>query len=53
VGPDHLSYGTQPKDAMILIVEDRVCSLQVLSLESRPLMRPPAKEELAQPIIIP
>jgi hypothetical protein len=41
VGPDQLNYGTQPEGAMILRREDRVCSLQVLSLESRPLTRPP------------
>jgi hypothetical protein len=34
---------------MILRREDRVCSLQVLCLESRPLTRPPAEEELAPP----
>jgi hypothetical protein len=51
VGPDQLNYGTQPKGAMILRREDRVCSLQVLSLESRPLTRPPAEEELAPPIL--
>jgi hypothetical protein len=37
VGPDQLKYGTQPEGAMISRREDRVCSLQVLSLESRPL----------------
>jgi hypothetical protein len=49
VGPDQLNYGTQPEGAMILRREDRVCSLQVLSLESRPLTRPPAEKELAPP----
>jgi hypothetical protein len=44
-----LNYVTQPKGAMILRREDRVGSLQVLSLESRPLIRPPAEEELAPP----
>jgi hypothetical protein len=49
VGPDQLNYVTQPKGAMILRREDRVGSLQVLSLESRPLTRPPAEEELTPP----
>jgi hypothetical protein len=49
VGQDQLNHGTQPKGAMILRREDRVGSLQVLSLESRPLTRPPAEEELAPP----
>jgi hypothetical protein len=43
VGPDQLNYGTQPKGAMISRREDRVGSLQVLSLERRPLTRPPAE----------
>jgi hypothetical protein len=49
VGPVQLNYGTQPKGAMILRREDRIGSLQVLSLKSRPLTRPPAEEELAPP----
>jgi hypothetical protein len=34
---------------MILRREDRIGSLQVLSLESGPLTRPPAEKELAPP----
>jgi hypothetical protein len=49
VRPDQLNYGTQPKGAMISRREDRVGSLQVLSLERRPLTRPPAEKELAPP----
>jgi hypothetical protein len=49
VGPDQLNSGTQPRGAMILRREERICSLQVLSLESCPLTRPPAEDELAPP----
>jgi hypothetical protein len=49
VGPDQLNNRTQPKGAMISRREDRVESLQVLSLGTRPLTRPPAEEELAPP----
>jgi hypothetical protein len=41
VGPDQLNYGTQPKGVMILRRENRGGSLQVHSLEFRPLTRPP------------
>jgi hypothetical protein len=37
VGPDQLNYGTQPKGAMIFGRKHRVGSLQVGSLERRPL----------------
>jgi hypothetical protein len=33
VGPDQLNYGAQPKGVMISRCEDRVGSLQVLSLK--------------------
>jgi hypothetical protein len=49
VGPDQLNYGTQPKGAMILRRVDRGGSLQVHTLEFRPLTRPPVEEEEASP----
>jgi hypothetical protein len=51
VGPDQLNYETQPQVAMILRREGRVGSLQVLSLESRPLTQLPAGE--SEPVLLP